>query len=147
VPLRLLLVGAHGGAGVTTLARLLAPALDAGVAQDWRLLHNPTGDPVGLVSGCTVAATGHAMREVGAAARAGVAVQLLLVVADGWPAPRPARARLRLLAAHVGHMVQLPYVPAWRFVQDPDPTDLPRGFARALCAARAAVDQPATDRQ
>ncbi len=81
LPPRLLLVGAHGGAGVSTLARLLSPALDAGVAQDWRLLHKPTSDSVGLVTGWTVAATGHATREVGAAARAGVAIQLLLVVA------------------------------------------------------------------
>jgi len=131
---------------VSTLARLLSPALDAGVAQDWRLLHKPTSDSVGLVTGWTVAATGHATREVGAAARAGVAIQLLLVVADGWPAPKPARARLRLLAAHVGRVVHVPYVPSWRYLERPDPADLPRAIVRALAAARAALDDPAGNR-
>jgi len=139
---RVLLVGAHGGAGVTTLTRLLAPAVDAGVARDWRLLHNPAGDPVAVVSGWTVAATGHAVREVAAAAGAGVWVALLLVVADGWPAPKQARARLRLLAGHVGRVVAVPYVPAWRYLERPEAADVPRPLARALAAARAALDEP-----
>ena len=131
----LLLVGAHGGAGVSTLVRLLAPAaVDLGAPRDWQ--------PVGVVTGCTVAATGQAVYQVAAAERAGIAPRLLLVVGDGWPVPRAARARLRLLSARVGRIVRVPYVPAWRYVEQPDPAHLPRAVELALAAVRAAADGP-----
>ena len=139
----LLLVGAHGGAGVSTLVRLLAPAaVDLGAPRDWRHIANPGWQPVGVVTGCTVAATGQAVYQVAAAERAGIAPRLLLVVGDGWPVPRAARARLRLLSARVGRIVRVPYVPAWRYVEQPDPAHLPRAVELALAAVRAAADGP-----
>ena len=138
----LVVVGAHGGAGVSTLAWLLAPAVDLGRARDWRRLVNPGRCPVALVCGCTVPATGQAVGEVAAAARAGVGLDVLVVVGDGWPVPGAARARLRLLAGRVGRVVRVPYVPGWRYVERPDPAGLPRAVVLAVAAVRAAVDEP-----
>ena len=137
---RLLVVGAHGGAGVSTLAWLLAPAVGLGRARDWRRLVNPGRCPVVLVCRCAVPATGRAVGEVAAAAAAGVGVAV--VVGDGWPVPGAARARLRLLAAQVGRVVRVPYVPGWRYVERPDPAGLPRAVVLAVAAVRAAVDEP-----
>ncbi len=142
-PRSLLLVGAHGGAGVSTLTRLLAPAaVDLGAPREWRRIRTPSWQLVGVVTGCTVAATGQAVYQVAAAARAGIVPRVLIVVGDGWPLPGTARARLRLLAAQVGQIVHVPYVPGWRYVEQPDPARLPGAVERALAAVRAAVEQP-----
>lgn len=134
-------VGAHGGAGASTLAWLLAPAVDVGPARDWRGLANPSRYPVVLVTGCTAAATGRAAAEFDAAARVGTVPRVLVVVNDGWPIPRAARARLRLLEPRVTAVVRVPFVPNWRYVDRPDRARLPRGIRMALAEIRDAADK------
>ena len=138
----LLLLGAHGGAGVSTLAVLLQPAFDVGVVRNWSAFANPQRHPLAVVTGWTVSAAGQAVTQVAAATRAGMPPRVLIVVADGWPQPKAARVRFRLLEAQVGQLVQVPFVRAWRYVDRPDPAATPRPVLRALDEVRTAVYGP-----
>ena len=86
-------VGAHGGAGVTTLAGLLRPAWDLGVVRrpgPGRCVLQPSGRPVLLVARGTVPAAGRAVAAARLLDEQGVQVAVLAVVGDGLPdRPRP----------------------------------------------------------
>jgi hypothetical protein len=138
----LLLVGAHGGAGVSTLAALLQPAFDVGVVRDWSAFANPQRHPLAVVTGWTVSAAGQAVAQVAGAVRAGMPPRVLIVVADGWPEPKAARVRFRLLETQVGQVVRVPFVRGWRYADRPDPATVPRPVLRALEEVRAAVYGP-----
>ncbi len=99
--------------------------------------------PLVLVARGTAAGVRVALERVGEAAEAKVAVAVLVVVADGpWPAPRAVRRRLRLLDGHVGAVVLVPYVTAWRYVDDPlEVEPIPRNVAGAVAAIEAALDE------
>ena len=123
------LVGAHGGAGVTTLAGLLRPAWDMGAV--WRPGPDcgplrPAGRPVLLVTRNTVAAAGRAVTAARLLAEQGVQVTVLVVIGDGLPEPAEARYRFRVLGGRVGAVVRVPFVPALRIAADPLAVDLPR---------------------
>ena len=87
----IVLAGAHGGAGTSTLAALLAPAWDMGVISGPAAGGlRPGGRPVVLAARNTVAAAGRAVTATSAIARAGAWVAVLVVVSDGLPGrPRP----------------------------------------------------------
>ena len=140
------LVGAHGGAGVTTLAGLLRPAWDMGTVRrtgpGQRPLR-PAGRPVVLVARSTAAAAACAVTATGLLAAQGVQVTVLAVIGDGLPEPTEARYRFRVLDGRVGAVVRVPFIPAFRLAADPLSVTLPRRAQRALAEIRAlAGEQP-----
>lgn len=142
------LYGAHGGAGVTTLYALLRPAWDLGSMQGLpdpgEPVVHPNGRPLLVVTRDTVPAARRAMDAVTAITQAGEHIAALIIVSDGaGPEPREAKARFRLLEGRLGGVVRMPYVPALRVVDDPTAVELPRKARRALDEIRAAVDAPA----
>jgi len=134
----IVVAGAHGGAGTSTLAALLAPAWDTGVisgpaAGDLR----SGGRPIVLAARNTVAAAGRAVTAASAITRAGAWVAVLVVVSDGLPEPAEARYRFRVLEGRVGAAVRMPFVPVFRVTADPSHVDLPRRARQALAEIRA----------
>ena len=111
-------IGCHGGAGTTTVARLIG-----GVVADMHVavvnaamaslifVFVAWGNPYG--ARCAAEAFQRAPMPL--LRRAG-----LIVVADGpWPRPRQATMRYRILSGQVAHVAYLPYVARWRYVDDP----------------------------
>jgi hypothetical protein len=127
-----LVSGCHGGAGATTLAQLVG-AYDIGV---WR--PQPTAYPVVLVARGTVQGATRATWSVRTSLAAGVMPAAVVIVADGpWPEPRLARLRLHLLSGLVPALVRLPFVTAWRYLDEParhPPARVRRALDR-LCMA------------
>ena len=142
----IVLVGAHGGAGVTTLAGLLRPAWDMGAVRrpgpGQRPLR-PAGRPVVLVARSTAAAAACAVTATGLLAAQGVQVTVLAVIGDGLPEPAEARYRFRVLEGRVGAVVRMPFVPAFRVTADPSRVDLPRRARQALAEIRALTREQA----
>ena len=89
----LVVVGAHGGAGATTLAGLLRPAWDLGVVRrpgPGSGVLPPSGRAVLLVARGTVPAADRAVAAARLLDEQGVQVAVLAVVGDGLPdRPRP----------------------------------------------------------
>ena len=143
-PSEIVLIGAQGGAGVTTLAGLLRPAWDLGVVR--RPGHGcgplrPAGRPVVLVARGTLPAAGRAVAAARLLAGQGVQVAVLAVVGDGLPEPAEARYRFGVLEGRVGVVIRVPFVPAFRAAADPLSVDLPRRARRALAAIRTLAHQ------
>ena len=140
----IVLAGAHGGAGTSALAVLLAPAWDMGVISGPAAGGlRPGGRPVVLAARNTVAAAGRAVTAVSAITRAGAWVAVLVVVSDGLPEPAEARYRFRVLEGRVGAVVRMPFVPAFRVTADPSHVDLPRRARQALAEIRALTREQA----
>jgi hypothetical protein len=139
----IVLAGAHGGAGTSTLAVLLAPAWDMGSVGMLAGSLRPGGRPLVLVARNTVPAAGRAVAAVTAAAAAGVPVAVLAVVGDGLPEPAEARYRFRVLEGRVGAVVRMPFVPAFRAAGDPRQVRRPRRVRQALAEIRALAREPA----
>lgn len=136
----LAVLGAHGGAGTTTVAALLAPAWDLGV------IHRPGsgsppvrtgGRPLVLMARSTATAAGEAMAAVNALTWLGIKVAVLAVVGDGLPEPEVARYRYQLLAPRVGAIKRIPFAAALRATEHPVLADLPARARRAFTAVRA----------
>lgn len=136
----LVIWGAHGGAGTTTLATWLQPAWDTGAMR-------PEPDPPypailargrALVVTCrnTVWSASQATKAITVVTGNGGPVAVLAVVSDGWPEPATATRRFRLLEPQVGAVIRVPFVPALRAADDPDQVLLPR---RALMQIQAAT--------
>jgi len=143
-PAEIVLAGAHGGAGTSTLAVLLAPAWDMGairasVGGGLR----PGGRPVVLAARNTVTAAGRATAAVTAVTAAGVPVVVLVVVSDGLPEPAEARYRFRVLEGRVGAVVRMPFIPAFRVAGNPAQVRLPRRARWALTEIRALAREQA----
>ena len=142
----LVVVGAHGGAGATTLAVLLQPAWDMGAMRPGRDARQPAlichGRPLLLACRATPAAAAAATTAAAALIRPGAPVAVLAVVSDGWPEPAAATARFRLLEQRVGAVVRVPFVPAFRLAGDPADVPLPARARRALDRIRAAAGRP-----
>jgi hypothetical protein len=140
-----IVAGAHGGAGASTLAALLGAARDVGVvspnAPGGGL--RPDGRPVVLVARSTVTAAGRAVAAVTAMDAGGVRVTVLVVTGDGLPEPAEARYRFRVLEGRVGAVVRMPFVSAFRAAGNPRQVELPRRAQRALGEIRALVKQQA----
>ncbi|HEY7144921.1 MAG TPA: hypothetical protein VH637_11780 [Streptosporangiaceae bacterium] len=138
------LTGAHGGAGVTTLAGLLRPAWDMGQVR--RLGPGqgplrPAGRPVVLVARSTASAAARAVTATGLLAAQGVQVTVLAVIGDGLPEPAEARYRFRVLDGRVGAVVRVPFIPAFRLAADPRSVTLPRRARHAVAEIRALAGQ------
>ena len=102
----------------------------------WR--PQPTPYPVVLVARSTVQGADRAAGSVRATLAAGVVPAAVVVVGDGpWPEPRLTRLRLHLLSGLVPAVVRLPYVIAWRYLDEPvryPPAKVRRALDQ-LCAA------------
>jgi len=139
----LVIWGAHGGAGTSTLALWLQPAWDMGAMSPEPDPPYPAKVSVGraLIVACrsTAWAGQQATNAVAATIRQGGQVAVLAVVSDGWPEPATATSRFRLLQPQVGAVVQVPFIAALRVADDPAAVPLPRSARRALTAIRAAA--------
>jgi hypothetical protein len=139
----IVLVGAHGGAGVSTLAVLLSPAWDMGAVRGPHLGRplRAAGRPVVLAA--RVAAAGRAIDATTAITGQGTQVAVLVVISDGLPEPAEARYRFRVLQGRVGAVVRMPFVPALRAAGSPLQVDMPRRALRALAEIRALTQEQA----
>ena len=136
--IEIVLVGAHGGAGTSTLAALLGPAWDAGVIRDpGRAGPLRTGGrPVVLVARNTVMAAARAIAATTTITRQGTPIAVLVVVGDGLPEPAEARYRFRVLEGRVGAVVRMPFIPALRAAGSPQQVNPPRKARRTLAQIR-----------
>lgn len=134
-------VGAHGGAGTTTLAEAIPGGVDLGRTGPWE---QGLVLPVAVV--CRGSARGLAAARTFAARAPADAVLLgLVVVAD-----MPERRRPKALAdsmyltrgAYQDHLWEVPWVPAWRLGEDPSPANNPRAVPELLRAIWTAVGLP-----
>ena len=136
----LAVLGAHGGAGATTLAALLAPAWDLGVIYCRDAGGPPVrtgGRPLVLGARTTAGGAGEAVAAVNALTWRGLEVTVLAVVGDGLPEPAVARYRYRQLASRVGAIKRIPFVAALRATEQPSLADLSVRAQRAFIAIRA----------
>ena len=112
----LVIWGAHGGAGTSTLAVWLQPAWDMGAMR-------PEPDPPypaavargrALVVACrnTAWSARQATKALAAVTRQGGQVAVLAVVSDGWPEPATAASRFSLLESQVRAVIRVPFVAA-----------------------------------
>jgi hypothetical protein len=140
----IVVAGAHGGAGTSTLAALLAPAWDMGVIQPGAPAGGlrPGGRPVVLAVRGTVAAAGQAVTAVTAITGTGLLVAVLAVISDGLPEPAEARYRFRVLGARVP-VIRVPFVAAFRAAASPHRVDLPPRARRALAEIRSLTAEQA----
>jgi hypothetical protein len=144
----IVVAGAHGGAGATTLAILLQPSWDLGVVRPSRLGYpalSTGGRPLVLVSRNTVVAARRAVAGVNLITHAGERVAVLAVVGDGLPEPAEAAYRFRVLSARVGVVVRVPFIPSLRAVDGAEQVVLSRKARRVLGKIRAAAFESAGD--
>ena len=136
----LVIWGAHGGAGTTTLAVWLQPAWDMGAMR-------PEPDPPypaavvhgrALVVACrnTAWSARQATKAFTTVARQGGQVAVLVVVSNGWPEPVTATRRFGLLESQVRAVIRVPFIPGLRLADDPATVPLPRRALRALARIR-----------
>jgi hypothetical protein len=146
----LVIWGAHGGAGTSTLAAWLQPAWDMGAMR-------PEPDPPypnavargrALLVACrnTAIAARLATAAVAAVNHQGGHVAVLVVVSDGWPEPATAASRFRLLAPHAAAVIRVPFIPGLRLADDPADVPLPRRARRALDQIGAITGRPTPTR-
>jgi hypothetical protein len=139
---RVAVTGAHGGAGASTLAALLAPSWDLGPVRGKTAPPLPAGLPVVLAARCTAASAARAVAAVRLLDGLGVAVAVLAVTGDGLPEPAEAAYRFRVLEARIGAVVRVPFIPALRAASDPRQARLPRRALRALEQIRSLAAVP-----
>jgi hypothetical protein len=144
----IVVVGAHGGAGATTLAILLRPSWDIGAVRrpaPGRPAIRPTwGRPLVLVSRNTAVAAARAIAAANAIKWQSERIAVLAVVSDGLPEPAAAAYRFQVLAARVGAVVRVPFIVSLRTADDPAQVDLPRNARRAIADIRAKALPSAT---
>lgn len=127
--------GAHGGAGTTTLAIWLQPAWDMGAMRPEPNPPYPArvaaGRPLLVACRCTASSAQLATAAVAAVRRQGGEVIALVVVSDGWPEPAVAASRFRLLQPQVGAVIRMPFIPGLRLADNPE-VPLPRRVRQAV---------------
>jgi hypothetical protein len=137
----LVIWGAHGGAGTSTLAAWLQPAWDMGAMRPEPDPKYPasvaSGRPLVVACRNTALAARLATTAVNAVSRQGGHVTVLAVVSDGWPEPAAATCRFRLLEPHTRAVIRIPFIAALRLADDPTGVPLPRRARRALTQIQA----------
>jgi hypothetical protein len=137
----LVIWGAHGGAGTSTLAVWLQPAWDMGAMRPEPNPPYPAAVAYGrapLVA-CrnTAWSARQATKALATVARQGGQVAVLVVVSDGWPEPVTATRRFGLLESQVRAVIRVPFIPGLRLADDPATVPLPRRALRALARIQA----------
>ncbi len=142
----MVVAGAHGGAGTSTLAALLPAAWDMGsIASLLELDRSPLrakGRPVVLAARNTAMAAKHATAAIGALRDWDEQVAALAIVNDGGPESRDAIARFALLEGRVGGMVRIPHARALRMAEDPSMVVLPGKARQAVNELRSLLGAP-----
>jgi hypothetical protein len=143
----LLVWGAHGGAGTTTLTIWLGRlACDMGSMRPGIYPRYPAkianGRPLVVVSGPTAHAALKATIAVKAVTMAWARVSVLAIVGDGWPEPPTSTIRFHLLEPQCDAIIRVPFVPGMRLADDPAAVPLPRQARRAVNEIRAATGLP-----
>jgi hypothetical protein len=135
--------GAHGGAGTTTLAVWLQPAWDMGAMRPEPDSPYPAAVAHGraLLVACrnTAWSARQATKALTTVARQGGRVAVLVVVSDGWPEPATATRRFGLLESQVRAVIRVPFIPGLRLADDPATVPLPRRALSALAQIQAAT--------
>ena len=135
--------GAQGGAGTTTLAVWLQPAWDMGAMRPEPDPPYPAAVTQGraLVVACrnTAWSARQATKALATVARHGGQVAVLAVVGDGWPEPATATRRFGLLESQVRAVIRVPFIAGLRLADDPATVPLPRRVLRALARIQAAT--------
>jgi hypothetical protein len=138
----LVIWGAHGGAGTSTLAAWLRPAWDMGAMRpEPNRLHPAVvarSRALVVTCRCTAWSTAQATKAVAAVIRQGGQVAVIAVMSDGWPEPSTATSRIRLLGSQAGTVIRIPFVPGLRLADDAGSVPLPRRALRALAQIQAA---------
>jgi hypothetical protein len=135
----IVVVGAHGGAGASTLSALLQPATDRGVFEQ-SLWTSPRDDrPIVLATRPTVSSAQRASTAVAELTKLGYQVAVLAVVGDGMPDPGQTAYRLRLLRGRVAAVVRVPFAAGLRSVAEPADARLPGAARRAIAEIRSQV--------
>lgn len=131
-------VGAHGGAGTTTLAEAVPGGVDLGRAGPWE-----QGLVLPAVVVCRGSARGLSAARTFAARTPPDACVLGLVVTADVPErrrPKPLADSLYLTSgAYDGRVWEIPWVPAWRLGEDPSPANNPRAVPELLRVLWTAV--------
>lgn len=134
------IVGAHGGAGVTTLSALLQPAADLGVFEQSSWAASSRDDrPVVLVTRATASSAKRASATVAELTGLGYQITVLAVVGDGMPDPGQAAYRLRLMRPRVTAVVRVPFAASLRAAGEPGDARLPGAARRAIAEIRSQV--------
>lgn len=142
-------VGAHGGAGTSTVRAFLPdPAYDVGCLRqpDGVFQEVETfGRPLILVARATVLGARAAAEAARELAEQGHTVACLALVSDGAGAePLDVKIRMRLLEPRVHALVRVPFVAELRSVEQPHQVlPLPRRAQYAMAAIVAAVEENA----
>lgn len=143
-------VGAHGGAGTSTLAALLPAAWDMDpikpAPEPGRPSLRANGRPIVLAVRNTAVAAKTATAAITALRAWDQHVAALAIVSDGGPETRDATARFALLAPRVGGVVRIPYVRALRLVDDPRHVILPSKAKQAINELRGLLGAPPASR-
>jgi hypothetical protein len=164
----ILIAGAHGGAGVSTLAALLRLELGTGrlagsiprvhalpaipdadprrIAANGWLPVPPPGTPLILTARGTAEGARRAVIAVAALGHRGIQAAVIAVIADGaGPEPRQAAQRFDLIAGRGGALIRVPFAAPLRAGTDPAAARLPRRL-RAAVADLAELAVPAPGR-
>jgi hypothetical protein len=135
-------VGAHGGAGVTTLSGVVPGGADFG--RDFPAQAGASDLPVVVV--CRSNAHGLAAARIAAAKAASLNADVLgLVVVADMPErrrPKPLAEALYLTQGAYQELWEIPWVPAWRFGEDPASANSPSQARQLLVGLCAALDLP-----
>ncbi len=135
-------VGAHGGAGVTTLSEVVPGGADFG--RDFPAQAGAPGLPAVVV--CRSNAQGLVAARKTAARAASFATDVLgLVVVADMPERRRPKALAEALYLTRGayqELWEMPWVPAWRFGEPPAPANSPRQVRQLLVDLWTALDLP-----
>lgn len=135
-------VGAHGGAGVTTLCEVVPGGADFG--QVFPAQAGFAGLPAVVVCRSNAQGLVAARKAAARAASLGTVVLGLVVVAD-MPErrrPKPLAEALYLTRGAYDQLWEMPWVPAWRFGELPAPANSPRQARRLLVDLWTALDLP-----
>jgi len=142
----LVIWGAHGGAGTSTLAAWLDPAWDMSPMGTEPTPPYPAavahGRPLLVTCRNTAWSARQATAAVQAVIRQGGHVAVVAVISDGWPEPAAATARFRLLEPQVDAVIRIPFVPGLRLADSPSGVPLPRRVRQALDQIRAVTGRP-----
>lgn len=133
-------VGAHGGAGTTTLAEAVPGGVDLSRAGPWE-----QNLVLPAVVVCRGSARGLSAARTFAARTPASASLLGLVVTADMPErrrPKILADSLYLTAGAYPQVWEMPWVPAWRLGDDPTPANNPKAVPELLRALWAAVGLP-----
>lgn len=141
-------MGAHGGAGESTLAALLPGSMEA--EHVWPQTDSGIPMPVVVVArtsmrGLTAAQV--ALTQWASGMVPGVKLLGLVMLADApGRLPRPLRDLARVVGGGAPRMWSVPWVPSWRMVEHPVGDDIPREVRRLIDDLHSLITSTETER-